>query len=280
MKLAFCDGGLCNRLNVLIFGLILREKYGHTWEVAWPKNTWCGAGFNKLFDLDSVVHEHPITYYKNHEREFHFLIHENQGNFSEDLVKYNTDFTDYTLYEQFLNLHDNVFYYNNLIPRFANLSDIQSGIKSLKINREIYEKADGFCRSNGIDETVYGLHIRKTDFGDKIDDEELFRVVSTSAAKFFVCSDAEEVNNRFAQLPHCSVFKKNHFPTKRLEDAHWLHWNTDAEGRKFPFNIDRSEESVVEGLIDLLILSKTQLVNTSHSTFLNMAGIFKGANFF
>jgi hypothetical protein len=280
MKLAFCDGGLCNRLNVLIFGLILRKKYGHNWELAWPKNTWCGAGFSKLFDLDAVVHDQPITYYKEHEQKFNFLIHENQGNFEADLIRYNTDFLNYSQYELFLNSYESVFYYNNLIPKFVSFDEIRDGLNNLRINNGVYAKATEFTQLNNINESVYGLHIRKTDFGDKINDNELFQLVSTRAARFFVCSDDEEVNNRFAQLPNCSVFKKFHFPQKRVETAHWLHWNTDAEGRNFPFNIDRSEDSVIEGLIDLLILSRTQLVNTSHSTFLNMAGIFKAVNFF
>jgi hypothetical protein len=280
MNLAFCDGGLCNRLNVLIFALILRGKYGHDWHLSWPRNTWCGAGFNRLFELDAVVHDHPITFYKEHEQEFAFLIHENQGEFAEELVTFNGGFAEYAPYEQYLSSHSQVFYYNNLIPKFADLNDIKVGLSSLSLNRQVLEKATEFCRANSIDETVYGLHIRKTDFGDKINDQELFQVVATRAARFFVCSDDEEVNNRFAELANCAVFKKNHFPQKRLESANWLHWVTDAEGRKFPFNIERSEESVVEGLIDLLILSRTQLVTTSHSTFLTMAGIFKRVGFF
>lgn len=280
LKLAFCDGGLCNRLNILIFILILREKYGHIWELVWPKNSWCGAAFNKLFDLDVDVTDRSITYFKEHERDFTFLIHENQGNFSDDLINYNASFSEYSQYGLFLNSHDNVFYYNNLLPSFVNMDDIKKVIHDLKINEKIFDTATLFCMDNSIDETVYGLHIRKTDFGDKVNDKELYQLVSTRAARFFVCSDDAEVNARFSQLPNCSVFQKCYFPQKRLKSANWLHWNIDAEGRTFPFNIERSEEAVIEGLIDLLILSRTTLVKTSSSTFLSMAGIFKTIGFF
>jgi hypothetical protein len=281
MKLIFCDGGLCNRLNTLFFGLILRKRFCHAWEVAWPCNSWCGAPLEKLFDLDISVHNKPITYYKEHEKKFGILIHYNDGNFDTNLVTFNTGFSTYSQYEFYLNSHDNVFYYNNLIPNFVSLDEIRQGIDTLKISSPIFERANTFCQSNNIDETVYGIHIRKTDFGDRVNDEELFRIVSTKPSRFFVCSDDEEVNNRFATLPNCSVFKKTHFPQKRLESASWTDWTTDSEGRNYPYNIDRSEESVIEGLIDLLILSRTQLVDSSpHSTFLKMAGIIKRVGLF
>ena len=48
----------------------------------------------------------------------------------------------------------------------------------------------------------------------------------------------------------------------------------------FFYNIERSEASIVEALIDLLILSRTTHVSTSNSTFLKMSMIFKFTNFF
>ena len=52
MNHVLCDGGLCNRLNALIFALILQRKFGplgHDWQIAWPQNNWCGASFGSLF---------------------------------------------------------------------------------------------------------------------------------------------------------------------------------------------------------------------------------------
>ena len=60
-------------------------------------------------------------------------------------------------------------------------------------------------------------------------------------------------------------------------------WNTltkDDQGRDYYYNISRPGQSVEEALIDLLILSKTTQVLTSHSTFLRMSIILKSINFF
>ena len=38
-----CDGGLCNRLNALMFALILKRRFGGAWSISWPVNNWCGV---------------------------------------------------------------------------------------------------------------------------------------------------------------------------------------------------------------------------------------------
>lgn len=280
MKVSFCDGGLCNRLNSLIFCLILKEKYGHEWEVSWPRNNWCGAGFEKLFELDLPVHDRPLLDYKQFEEQYRFLLHENPCGFKGESVTPNASLPGFEEYRSLLDTHRDVLYTHNLIPGFVTLPDIALGFKGLRINADLRRTAEDFCRERGVDSSVYGLHIRKTDFGNTVNDEELFRMVSASDKRFFVCSDDEEVNRRFGGLANCAVFEKKYFPQKRVESAGWEHWITDSEGRSFPFNIERSEEAVLEALVDLLILSRTTPVKASNSTFFTMATIFRSTGFF
>jgi hypothetical protein len=280
LHMAFCDGGLSNRLNALIFALILRQKFGHRWAAAWPKNTWCGASFDRLFAMDVPVYDYPINYFKEHEKEYLLLMHENQCDFDPARIVSNKELTDYAQYQELLDANPRVLYYNNLFPPFVGFDDMRLGLASLSIEPGVRRRAEAFCAEHRIDANVLGLHIRKTDFGGSVNDDEFFKLAAASDRRFFVCSDDKGVNERFSQLPNCAVFEKTSFPQKAQESGEWLHWNTDAEGRKFPFNIDRSEESVVEGLVDLLILSRTTLVKTSGSTFLTMAGIFRATGFF
>ena len=44
------------------------------------------------------------------------------------------------------------------------------------------------------------------------------------------------------------------------------------------FNVNRSKESVIEGFIDLLILSRTKIIVESHSTFLKFAKLYNKIN--
>ena len=276
----FCDGGLSNRLNALIFALILKEKYRHKWELSWPVNNWCRASFQSLFSINISTNKNELTSYKKIENDYCLVMHENQCGFTDKIINFQSNLHNYADYEKLLSDKKPVFYYHNLIPKFVTFSEIQSGLSQLSIQREIHARASGFCMRNQIDDSVLGLHIRKTDFGNTVDDNELFNVVKSSRNRFFVCSDDPDVNAKFSNLPNCSVYEKSHFPSKYLNEKGWNEHTVDDQGREYFFNIERSQASIVEALIDLLILSKTTQVETSRSTFLRMAIIFKATNFF
>ena len=279
-NIIFCDGGLANRLNTLIFGLILKAKFGGDWALSWPINNWCGARFESLFKINIPVYEKTLNYYKENEEFYNLIMHENQLKFNEKLMFYHKNLNTFEHYRLILEYDKPIIYYHNIIPSFVEIKDIIEPIKCLKVKDEILILAHSFCVANGINDDVLGLHIRKTDFGGAVNDDELFKLALNSSNKFFVCSDDLEVNRKFARLNNCCVYEKNFFPEKMIKTDGWNRITTDDQGRINPFNITRSSNSIFEALVDLLILSKTKQILTSHSTFLNMSVILKAVDFF
>lgn len=279
-NVVFCDGGLCNRLNALIFAFILRDKFGGEWEMSWPRNNWCGASFARLFVTDMPTLDEPLDYYKAREDSYRLVMHENQCGFRPERLTLHSQLAGYEGYARILHGGEPLLYYHNLIPACATLEDIRLGLKYLRVVPEIHGRAAEFCRANQIDDSVVGLHIRKTDFGSAVDDRGLFELAARSARRFFVCSDDPEVNARFSGLPNCAVFEKHSFPEKMVLDSSWNARTVDDQGRVFGFNITRSPDAIADALVDLLILSRTTHVATSHSTFLRMSMIFKATGFF
>jgi hypothetical protein len=277
----FCDGGLCNRLNTLLFGLILQKKMGGTWELSWPVNEWCGVDFEELFIINMPTNTKPLDYYKKNEKDYLLIMHENQAQFNEENIIYHSSLNTLEDYQKvLLETSRPLFYYNNLIPNCTETSDIKSVISELVINPEIFDIASNFCIENKIDNSVLGLHIRKTDFGNLVDDDALFSLASQSNHIFFVCSDDQFVNDRFSKLANCYVYKKSAFPEKKMSTDSWNSVTIDNQGRSFNFNIVRPGASIKEALIDLLILSQTTQILTSHSTFLKMSMVMKSTDFF
>jgi hypothetical protein len=279
-NIVYCDGGLCNRLNALIYALVLRDRFGHAWSLSWPSNNWCGAGFSALFSIDMTVSTRSLVHYTHLQDEYLFLVHEMQSGLRADRVVRNQSLTTMEAYGAHLNAGKPVFYYHNLFPHPVDAALIGKALGHLRVNPAIWDRARAFCRTNGLDRSVKGLHIRKTDFGSAVNDSQLFDAVAAHADRFFVCSDDREVNERFGALANCCVLEKAHFPRKLLAEGDWNASTTDSDGRRFPYNITRSEESVVEGLVDLLILSTTTVLSTSPSTFLEMARLFQAAAYF
>jgi len=274
-----CDGGLSNRFNALAFALVLRNKFGGDWRISWPINNWCGASFHELFECELPVDELGIDHYKAREAEHLLLMHENQVGFSGEHLVINRQFQGYEDYARHFASGRSIVYYNNLVPGFASFEDLRQALAQLRPNAVAARRALDFCQQHRIGPEVVGLHIRKTDFGDRVDDQALFKQAQGSSTRFFVCSDDAEVNARFATLPNCAVFTKTAFPEKMVVQAGWQQWTQDANGRQFPFNISRPSVSVVEGFVDQLILSQTEMQNTSSSTFLHTARLFGRLNF-
>lgn len=284
MNHVLCDGGLSNRLGALIFALILKRKFGHDWQISWPQNSWCGASFDSLF-ASTVSHDQcSIQDYKARQAEHLLLMHENQIGFDADRLIHTRTLGSYEDYRRLIDEAQtqgcSVVYFNNQLPGFVTPAEVKDALTLLGLNSHVAEAAGRFIVEHRVDARIAGVHIRKTDFGDAVNDDALFAQVQASAQRFFVCSDDAAVNQRFAALPNCVVFEKTAFPVKREQHAGWQHRITDTDGRQYPFNITRSGASVVEGLIDLLILSQTGILGTSGSTFLAMSRLFQVCGYF
>lgn len=280
MNHVLCDGGLCNRLNALIFALMLHQRFGQPWSISWPLNNWCGAGFDTLFTSPLPHDERGIEHYREQQEQHLLLMHENQAGFDSARWVPNRTLKGWDDYGHALQRHHSVVYYNNLLPDFVGDGDVRDALSLLGPNAQLAQTASRFIGAQRIDAGVLGLHIRKTDFGDRVDDAALFEQVRASPRRVFVCSDDAAVNARFATLPQCSVFAKQALPQKLHADADWQHSTPDSEGRRFASNMSRSAEAVAEGLVDLLILSQTEIVPTSASTFLAMAQRFGRCGYF
>ncbi len=279
MNRVLCDGGLSNRLNALLFALVLKRRLGQEWSISWPLNNWCGAPLDSLLKPPLLVDTHSLKHYREQSNAL-MLMQENQLDFPPERIVLHQHLPGLHAYAELLNRPQGSVYFHNLIPAWADAADVHAAVRSLELAPDVAQRAGAFCDAHRIDRSVIGLHIRKTDFGDRIDDRALFLEASHSNRRYFVCSDSAEANQRFATLPNCVVFEKTAFPEKVQAQAGWQHWTTDSEGRNFPYNIERGATSVVEGLIDLLILSRTEMRITSGSTFLATARLFQSAGFF
>jgi hypothetical protein len=67
---------------------------------------------------------------------------------------------------------------------------------------------------------------------------------------------------------------KKEYPQKLIE-GDWNDRIVDPEGRVFNFNVSRSRQASIEAFIDMLILSKTNIIETNkNSTFFQFANYY------
>ena len=265
-----CDGGLGNRLSVLVGGLILARQYDLTPVIAWPENNWCGAGFHDLFDNTSwIVTNHNVFQVFEHNLDCIFIIHENQTHFKLDRCHGHS----LDSIQQAASQSGDLVYYHNKISAYFTQDQIIQELGTLLVSSHVTKCVQDFCQVNGIDNTVAGLHLRKTE-NSNLNEESLYQqVLNTPAQRYFVCSDDEITQERFALLPNVCARSKTSY-VEKLIPGDWYASTTDTDGRQTKYNISRNKQSVIEALVDMLILSRTWIRPTIKSSFLNFARYF------
>jgi FkbM family methyltransferase len=270
-----CDGGLGNRIFGLVGGLLLSDMLGYTPVVHWPENNYCRCKLDDLFIPDFEFDNRGINKIYDDFPDYLYLIHVNQLDRKINMTQITDD-----IHSVPKETTRNIIYYNSSIPNFFSRKDIVEKLSSLQIKKEIINQLFYFLEQRDLKEKLFdGIHIRKTDFSENIDVDYFLKYVENSSKKTFICSDDQETEKKFFNLPNVFIFDKTNYPTKLITSNTWTDPTLDTEGRWMNFNVDRSSQSVIEGFIDLLILSRSEIIETSNtSTFLKLAKIYSDIN--
>ena len=276
-----CDGGFGNRFNVLLSGLYLAEQCQLDPWVIWKSNNWCGAELPDIFDtkFNTFNEFNRFTFFQ---QPLTILIHENQ--FGQN-IEYRDprQFPSLADVQNYIrSINQPVIYFTNLIPNWVDMNYVVHNILTrIHFRRDLIHKAQNIIgqHTNG---NYFGIHLRMTDFPQK-DLNTVHRYFelakNTPHEKYFVCSDDPEVEKHFLELPNTFVQPKTDYAEKLIKDQSWNFGIKDSNDNHFNFNVDRSRESVEQAIIDLLILSRSEILNTNlASTFLQTAYLLKNIN--
>ena len=265
----FSDGGLGNRLNSLIGGLVAAEKVGCTPVICWPVNNWCGCSFEDLFVSNLEILDKGVNDVFLDDDKI-YLTHDNQVG---KVLKNKFDHSTESL-ELVRKMSEDIVYYHNKIPSYFSEDDVIKKLKTFKIVSSILIPAKSFCYQHNIGKKTKGVHLRKTDHGRQIDSDQMFSsILSDKKSGYFVCSDDKATEDKFNELKNVLVYPKTSY-VEKLIDGNWTTKIKDSEGRIFPYNVDRSKQSVIEAFIDLLILSRTNIIIRNKSSFLGWAKVY------
>lgn len=274
--ISICPGGLCNRLKCLISCLRISDKYNRELAINWPKNWACGAEFNELFD--NHIKSISIDELEKIEREKNYFFYTDRNNLilpnrEKEVI---TDTWRFCLFEEEVSSG----FSREVPPKFGESIDFEydripkkvkrkilSEINKIKIKKEILKIVEDFSKKNNVSESI-GLHIRRGDIVNskdgwgKISDEEKFIgkikqiLISSPNQTFFLATDSTETEKIVKEMFGKNIVTYSKKVVKRDSPA-----------------------SVIESLIELLILAKTKkIIGTYQSTYTELAWWFGGAN--
>jgi hypothetical protein len=272
----YCDGGFGNRLNTLISGLGIAHFFQIPVKVYWPRNNWCQAGFAQVFTNALDVSDISLTELSGTLEHSIVLLHDELGA-NALKVPFQSAYA-YSSLDDFkarvVATGKDIFYYPALIPPWLPMDHVVSALKGCSFQPYIRETVAQFVGQT-IGRPFHGLHLRRTDLCVGYSDEEVQSIVRQHPQDhFFVCSDDPIAEALAAVHPHVHRRDKSAYVGKRNVQGDWMALTADDDGRMYHSNIDRNADSVVDAVIDMLILAHGAIVGFSGSTFQNMARLF------
>jgi hypothetical protein len=274
----FCDGGLGNRLNSLIGGLIFSDIIDSKSIIVWPENNWCGCSFNDLFKTEIDVLSKNINEITELNINNIFLIHENQTTFAPNLIYRHS----IESINEIQNREESVVYYHNSIPSYFSEDIVLTKLKSLEIKNDLILAAENFINEHNIDNSVHGILFRKTDYQSNpdisLDSNSIYNHInSDTSLKYYICSDDKSTEDEFSKLVNVYVYPKTSY-VEKFKPGNWNDFITDNEGRSSNFNVNRPRQSVIEAFVGLLVMSSTNIIVDIPSTFLHYAKHYSNIN--
>ena len=270
MVLIFCDGGFANRVNSLLGGLALAHHLGWKHAVLWPRNNRCGAAFGEVFDTADAVHEVRLQDLLPFEADLQLWLHENDVGFKSPVTPLRLLADAQAM--QALRGGDEraVLFCENSVLTWLADADVNRALQRLKFRTALATQARELIAAHGGVGTI-GIHLRGTDFYAPPPTEAMFDAVQANPDKrFFVCSDDAALQARFASLPNVFTQAKTAYVEKRV-DGPWRGDMRDSDGLPYGGNIERGADSVLQAVVDLLLLAASTPVLTSPSSFLALA---------
>lgn len=268
--IAYCNGGLGNRFFGLVGAMALAERIGRDYAINWKENNWCGCSFKDLFDTDKEIIEKTKK-----------ELGESYSYFSVCHMPIEPTHPEKNAHPNAIMIVDfksipekTIIYTHDNIPCF--FSDrVTSNLRALKLNRKIAEELRKFCFDNGIDKSVSGIHLRRTDADTPnrkqgyTDNGLVDYIQRRPAERFFICSDDRDTELNFRHLPNATIREKPAY-VQKLSPGDWNRTITDDEGAVWPFNVDRTRQSSIEGFLDMLILSRTRIVTPADGGYMSL----------
>jgi hypothetical protein len=273
----YCDGGFGNRYNSLLSGLFLAWATAREPYVIWPETRWTEAGFKDIFNssLEEFKDFNKDTFFEQYNPIN--IVHWNPWGAN---VEQHNCMGIYTGIDQFLRdrADRNILFYSSLLCPWVDTNGLKPIIDQVPFQQYLLDEANKFIETHYKQDEFYGLHVRRTDHAYQLDEEAFIeQMKSNSMNLYFVCSDDRAAETKFITAsPNIKAYPKKNYVELLDPNGGWNTMTRDEFGHQFPFNVKRSKESVIEAMVDLLILSRSTVINTDHrSTFLQTALLLK-----
>lgn len=281
-------GGLGNRIINLISSTFLSRLLKCELYVYWRPCHLCDCNFNDIFDTTGINIISTHEEYEHLEKVNNITIVGHTPTTPDNYIdRYNKGKLHISLADKTaLEKKQIIIHKSVILPPFITIDDIVDILGCFRFKAEIYREACNFITTNNISHKDKGYHGRFTDcYNRKKDYDSLNTVnkqhmkdviVADTNTRYFVCSCEKELENALSNYANIVYRAKAHYPVFytsyeafRNTSPRRIHTYITQE-TLFPLNYI-SKKAVIDGIIDMLILSRTNMVKAIPSTFWDLA---------
>ena len=271
----YCDGGLANRINCLANGLVIANMLQQKYKIYWPINRYCESKLTEIIEIEMETQNLGKQVLKNRSRCL-IVADENFISAPEDLWinprrPRNFKEAESEIIDAAKKVEAIIIFYP--IPFYEKYKEFRLEIKNLfNPKPEIMDLVRETELQMKIPEKYWGLHMRGTDAKKNNKYYKFFKLLTKLIpGKYYLASDDCELIEFFSDRPNVIKRENINFPSKAELNATWTSKNLDENGDILPYNVRRTSDSIRDAMVDLLILSKSNLIPTSTSTYLELA---------
>lgn len=269
-----CDNGLTNRIMALINAIIFSKLYGTVINIYWPSNNSCYATFFDIFKVYpniNVITDHEFELFVNN-NDINFLSTKELNQLSIDLSNINKlkfisikEDESYNNVINYINNKDTNIYLISFVYlskwSLDNINLVCEIYNNLKFTDNIQNRIDNFVNLNNINSSVYGIHIRMTDFSyvtnnlnivEKIKNSISKTLITNPEQKFYLASDNNDIKIEFKNIFEDNIIYMDCIQIDKYIKNEYT-WGTKYEAN----NVSRTKEACIDGFIEFNILNKT-----------------------
>lgn len=271
MKKIICytSGGLCNRILPLLSLIKLNDVIDSELYLYWPVDRICGVKFDDIFeykiklievDFLESLSEKDTFYYCKYPESITNEINLYQRNFFKKII--GLKLIAHGDEQSILNTNkNNILIFSPTQLKFIDNFDFKFKFEQLKIKKDIISKANEIGENLQLNKNIIGAHLRGADFNKPFSiylNQITKEIEQNKQCKIFISSGEKEIEERISQIyPHNIIRRNNkNFIKKYNENLPWEN------------NVVMNSNQVIDGLIDILLLSKTNFkIYDDTSTF-------------
>lgn len=225
--LIICEAGFCNKFLSLLGGLVIADELGLQPLVLWPQNDLCGIDFLSVFSIQGILVINDNNKVPSELIQDSFgVVNVLRGSPVTEAHHYN----DYSSFDAlcmgFKQSKARLgVYTNHIVPNYFPHQKILDKLGSLTINGELCARVNYIFNEWG-DESVYGVHLRGTDFPNPLNYDQVFYFIEkNNKHRFFICTDDQSLEKRFSILPNVVRNLKTTYPIKSEKGKAWYYKN-------------------------------------------------------